>query len=154
MFQVGGIEKRALRDTQEVADEEQDANDNPLHIFTLGPKVPLGFCRRGTAQAGGLKPKSSFISVLGKNSGSVPNIDQKLANESSERSRSRSGASGGTEHAATTVATPSYQQQVSAGGGGNDGYEAQNEGQGLPRTLSTSVLRIKHKRSFWEKVVG
>lgn len=24
----------------------------------------------------------------------------------------------------------------------------------LPRTLSTSVLRIKHRRSFWEKVVG
>ena len=24
----------------------------------------------------------------------------------------------------------------------------------LPRTLSTSVLRIKHRRTFWEKVVG
>lgn len=24
----------------------------------------------------------------------------------------------------------------------------------LPRTLSTSVLRIKHRRSFWERVVG
>ena len=25
---------------------------------------------------------------------------------------------------------------------------------GLHRTLSTSVLRIKHRRSFWEKVIG
>lgn len=24
----------------------------------------------------------------------------------------------------------------------------------LPRTLSTSVLRIKHRRTFWERVVG
>ena len=24
----------------------------------------------------------------------------------------------------------------------------------LPRTLSTSVLRIKHRRTFWEKVIG
>ena len=71
-------------------------------------------------------------------------IDQK-ANESTERFRSRSGASG---HEAK--APPTYQQTVST----NATYEAQNEGQGLPRTLSTSVLRIKHKRSFWEKVVG
>eukprot|EP00094_Tigriopus_californicus_P008807 TCALIF_08488-PA protein Name:"Similar to PDE4B cAMP-specific 3',5'-cyclic phosphodiesterase 4B (Homo sapiens)" AED:0.40 eAED:0.40 QI:272/0.75/0.6/0.8/0.75/0.6/5/0/365 len=34
--------------------------------------------------------------------------------------------------------------------GGEDG----NPEGTLPRTLSTSVLRIKHRRTFWEKVIG
>ena len=33
-------------------------------------------------------------------------------------------------------------------------HQAQQQGGNLPRTLSTSVLRIKHRRSFWEKVIG
>ena len=38
---------------------------------------------------------------------------------------------------------------------GNLGHREGDEDVGsLPRTLSTSVLRIKHRRSFWEKVVG
>jgi hypothetical protein len=30
--------------------------------------------------------------------------------------------------------------------------EVKDSGSGLPRTLSTSVLRIKHRRTFWERV--
>ncbi len=39
-----------------------------------------------------------------------------------------------------------HQSGQDGGGGGGGGN--------LPRTLSTSVLRIKHRRSFWEKVIG
>jgi len=35
--------------------------------------------------------------------------------------------------------------------GGNNGSNAVGIGGKLPRTLSTSVLRIKHRSSFWDK---
>ena len=40
------------------------------------------------------------------------------------------------------------------GGGGSSGGAAKSPSKntGLPRTLSTSVLRIKHRRTFWERV--
>ena len=59
--------------------EEDALADNPLHIFTLGAKAPLALRRStvvhsGLAGGGSRHRGSGFISVLGKNSGSVPNI--------------------------------------------------------------------------------
>ena len=40
---------------------------------------------------------------------------------------------------------------VMAGVDGASVKEAAGGGRGFPRTLSTSVLRIKHRSSFWER---
>ena len=36
-------------------------------------------------------------------------------------------------------------------GGVKEGVASGGGGRGFPRTLSTSVLRIKHRSSFWER---
>ena len=65
--------------------------------------------------------------------------------------------SGGDEHSGSKRLNP-VSHVTSAATVGDLTAEEKREGDedvgSLPRTLSTSVLRIKHRRSFWEKVVG
>ncbi len=86
----------------------------------------------------------SKLSVAGKGS-------ETIVKPKERRVSGGGGGGGGRNSGGSRV------DQLKAGGGAVQGGEDQQGGGGggsLPRTLSTSVLRIKHRRSFWERVVG
>ena len=139
------------------SDDEDDKDDvRPRHVFTLGAKAPLEL-RRTLGHSGREGKNRQLIHVLGKNSGS----DSNLARVRKQKDSSEPPP----EHQLTiTSPTESPQQHedshsssiTSSTASGIGSLPPGTPGQAgqLPRTLSTSVLRIKHKRSFWEKVVG
>lgn len=136
---------------EDIVVDEGDDRPHPLHIFTVGAKAPLELRRTvgPNVAAGGRDVRhKGLIHVLDRNnSGSVPNISQNAAKESAAN---RTGEEVGRSEVSPTSEDEDYFPSESSENVPSGGMQPNQ----LPRTLSTSVLRIKHKRSFWEKVVG
>ncbi len=149
-FDFTGGGGREVKEKRRHLSDNQSANSQ--HHFIKGPQAHSATAARrhwvSNAPRGSLEIRRSPCKDLGLNK-TLPQ------NRSDSRLSARRGsAEKNSRRRAKMSAGAMLGPAEAAAAGGAVGGAAGSGGGGMPRTLSTSVLRIKHKRSFWEKVIG
>ncbi len=125
-----------------------------LEIRSPAKDLVLQQQRQGGGLGKGLvqnRSSDSKLTVLGpgERGGHRPFEQKHSGGSRSRRSKRRMAAAAAAAAAAQEAHQALHGQAPQAQA--QQGVDASGS---LPRTLSTSVLRIKHRRSFWEKVIG
>ena len=151
----------SIRLHQEEEEEEEDEGKKRRHLSEGKTTSGAGFAARQhwvtVAPRGSLEIRSPAkeLAMRGRAGGGLTHnrSDSKLSVRPSAQPGGK--ALGGRRkkklQASTQLNLAAEGQPEAAEKGG---AASSGGGASLPRTLSTSVLRIKHRRSFWEKVIG
>ncbi len=151
---------------------KQDSRDSCL-LFEVGNKEATRHrtATGGSLEGAGARGKHHWIPVAPKGSleirSPLPSArrstqaliknrsDSKLSKAASKSknrpSNSEDAASASSDNVIAVINADSTKAKASSVASADEDVDVPGA---LPRTLSTSVLRIKHRRTFWEKVVG